>query len=151
MDLQVKFKAPVTKVETVIAAGLAERTFPFVLTRGGTAGAAQATSVQPGKPEAQAPAAKPAAAAEDRMADQPKAAAARKPAAPSHPGSEAQAAPARKPAPEQATKPVPPPAPRCVIKPVMTDAEIDICRNDRTPGMSSSGNAGAIAAPRPPR
>ena len=28
MDLQVKFKAPVTKVETVIAAGLAERTFP---------------------------------------------------------------------------------------------------------------------------
>jgi hypothetical protein len=27
----------------------------------------------------------------------------------------------------------------------MTDAEIEICRNDRTPGLSSSANAGASA------
>lgn len=151
MDLQVKFKGPVTKVEAVIAASVAERVFPFVLTRGGTAGAAP-VSTSTGKPEAQAPAAKPAAAtaAEDKMADKPKAAPARKPAASS--GAEPQAAPARKPAPEpQPAKPAPPPAPRCVIKPVMTDAEIDICRNDRSPGMSAApptvASAPTAAAP----
>lgn len=66
MALKVKFKAPVSKVEAIVAASLVERQFPFSLVRGAVAGppSSAATAAKPPAPVAPTAAAtapKPAA------------------------------------------------------------------------------------------
>lgn len=71
MDLQVKFKGPVSKVEAIVAASLVERQFPFSLARSAVAGppssataAAKppAPALAPGAPTAASAGTKPAGA-----------------------------------------------------------------------------------------
>ncbi len=165
MDLAIKFKAPVTRIEVGIAAGVAERSFPFVLTRGGTAGPVPPTAGQ-GADNAttSAPAGRPAI--QDKPAAAPSATAA-VPTPRADPGATSQEArprAPRKPAPTEATPSaagptaVRAPAVVCDFKPVMTDAEIAACRQlkesrpvfvEPRPVAAAPNNPNAAPAARP--
>ena len=147
-SFQTRFRAPVSKVEVVIAAGLVAQDFPFSLARGMTVGP-PSTATAAIKPVATTGA---AAAAPATVPPEPTPPSTAKPGAAS-----AVAAPTPASSPEPAAKaPLPPlpeprqtvpnpaPAPKpklgakpqpeltpCIIRPVMTDTEIDICK--RTP------------------
>ena len=136
MDMTVKFKGPVTRIEVGVASGVAERSFPFVLTRGGTAGPAPAMATRPASDTAASPPQAASPAIQDKPAA-PSPAAAPAPAARAESGPAAQEArprAVRKPAapeaaPSAATPtPVRAPAVACAFKPVMTDDEIAACR-----------------------
>ena len=87
--IQVKFKAPVSKVEAIVASSLAERQFPFSLVRGAVAGppSARMAATKPAAPSPGAPTAAPSAPARTVA---PAAAAAPEPAKPA-PGAQTSA------------------------------------------------------------
>lgn len=143
MDMTVKFKAPVTRVEVVVAAGVAERSFPFVLTRGGTAGPVPPSASKAAPDNAAAitqvasPAIqdKPAAASGQAVPPSTTAAVPTPRVDPGTTAQEARPRATRKPAAptetaQSAAAPAPVRAPQvaCTFKPVMTDAEIAACR-----------------------
>lgn len=142
-SFQTRFRAPVSKVEAVISAGLVARDFPFSLARGITAGLPSATTIKPVAMAADAsaaPATVPPAAVPTAPAAAPATAAptpaskpepALKPATkallmPSSPLEPPQTAPKSVPKPRVSQQPEPK---LCIIKPVMTDSEIEICKH----------------------
>ena len=101
MDLQVKFKEPVSKVEAIVAAGMVERQFPFSLARGAVAGPPP-TATAATKPAAPTPGAPTAASAVPQPASSTVAPATPEPAKP--------APAAQKSAPSKSVAAAPPPA-----------------------------------------
>lgn len=77
LDLQFKFKAPVSKVEAFVAASLAERQFPFSLVRGAVAAppSAPMAATKPPAPSPGTPTAAPSASTPARTAAPPAASA----------------------------------------------------------------------------
>jgi len=117
-----RFRAPVARLEAVLAASVATRDFPFVLVRGQSAGPPSAASATK---SLAAPATKAVAAPTTTLAEP-------RPREPFIPPSREQR-PAQRPAaaaraPSAPAAAPPPDVPRCVIKPAMTQAEIDACR-----------------------
>ena len=101
MDLQVKFKEPVSKVEAIVAAGMVERQFPFSLARGAVAGPPP-TATAATKPAVPTPGTPTAASAVPPPASSKVAAATSEPAKP--------APAAQKSAPAKSVAATPPPA-----------------------------------------
>lgn len=177
MDMTVKFKAPVTRIEVGIASGVAERSFPFVLTRGGTAGPVPSMATKPSPDTAAAiPQAASPATQDKPAAPAPVATAAPAPRADSGPApQEARPRNVRKPAVPEAAPSAAAPAPArapavvCAFKPVMTDDEMAACRqlkesrsvyvepppaaaapNDPNAARSAGAGAQAVTAPAQP-
>lgn len=136
-DFTVTFKGPPAKVDVVVAARLIERTYPFSLALGASAGppatgsaaaaglAAAVPAQQPVPAPTVKPEAKPAAPALAAV-PAPVAAAPTKPApTPARPAPRPRADPQASPAPQ---RPLRRADTGCVYKPVMTDEEIARCR-----------------------